>query len=520
MIGPASGFFGYAETHYKFKLPWSPLHKPWPEIFFDLPFQFVPGARPRVHLFVKDGDLYPVTLSELEFQLRHPTGRLETWIEPPPQISDRKNLQTLPYSLPYSLLPGNYQLEILFTCRNRKGVLRKSRTHNYPGLSPWPLIFRILEETLPYPPGWSAGEMHCHSDFSSDPVEFGAPLAVLQEAGWQAGLNYVLVTDHSYDFYYRRDRYMQPTDPAENFAEYQQQAMTLNQANPQFATLIPGEEVSCGNGENENVHLLTFGHKDFLPGLGDGGRRWFNNKPDLRVAAVIEKLQGTPCFAAHPQARISWFEKRIFRRGRWNTDDVLNHPGLCGLQFWNGHRGTDFREGYALWLKSIQQGRPLLPIGANDAHGDLNLNRGVKTPLFNLYQSRRHVFGKVRTLVPCSNPTLNDLQSAFRGPIATATDGPFLSLIPESGKFRIHAAASQEMGGLKQVRCFQIDSRGEKRVQSWELEGRIDWEELWSLPGGMGTAPAKSEISGKAFWRVEAETVGGGLALSSPLPHP
>ena len=30
----------YAETHFKFKLPWSLLYKPWPEILVDAPFQF------------------------------------------------------------------------------------------------------------------------------------------------------------------------------------------------------------------------------------------------------------------------------------------------------------------------------------------------------------------------------------------------------------------------------------------------------------------------------------------------
>src|SRR5690606_35553416 len=159
-----------------------------------------------------------------------------------------------------------------------------------------------------------------------------------------------------------------------------------------------------------NVHLLTFGHGEFLPGLGDGGRRWLDNRPDLQVEAVLERLQGTPAFAAHPQARIGWLARQIFRRGRWEFDDVLRHPALRGLQFWNGHRGADFRDGYALWRRAMAAGKPFLPIGANDAHGDLNLNRGVKTPLFNLYQSRKHVFGRVRTLVPCAIKARRNLQ--------------------------------------------------------------------------------------------------------------
>ena len=46
----------YAETHFKFRLPWSLLYKPWPEIIFDAPFQFVPGVEPMLWIVVRDAD--------------------------------------------------------------------------------------------------------------------------------------------------------------------------------------------------------------------------------------------------------------------------------------------------------------------------------------------------------------------------------------------------------------------------------------------------------------------------------
>ena len=52
----------YAETHFKFKLPWSLLFRPWPEIFFDAPFQFVKGSEPVIFLVIKDANLFPVEL--------------------------------------------------------------------------------------------------------------------------------------------------------------------------------------------------------------------------------------------------------------------------------------------------------------------------------------------------------------------------------------------------------------------------------------------------------------------------
>jgi hypothetical protein len=44
----------YAETHFKFKLPWSLLYRPWPEILVDAPFQFVPGVKPMLWIVVRD----------------------------------------------------------------------------------------------------------------------------------------------------------------------------------------------------------------------------------------------------------------------------------------------------------------------------------------------------------------------------------------------------------------------------------------------------------------------------------
>mgnify|MGYP007022139743 CR=1 FL=1 len=60
----------YAETHFKFKLPWSLLYKPWPEIIFDAPFQFVPGIEPYLWIVVRDADHFPTTIKSAEIVLK------------------------------------------------------------------------------------------------------------------------------------------------------------------------------------------------------------------------------------------------------------------------------------------------------------------------------------------------------------------------------------------------------------------------------------------------------------------
>jgi hypothetical protein len=54
----------YAETHFKFKLPWSLLFRPWPEIIFDMAFQAVPGETPVLWIVLRDANRFPVTLEQ------------------------------------------------------------------------------------------------------------------------------------------------------------------------------------------------------------------------------------------------------------------------------------------------------------------------------------------------------------------------------------------------------------------------------------------------------------------------
>ena len=511
-----SSIFSYAETHYKFNLPWSPLHKPWPEIFLDAPHQLLPGKDLTVWLLVKDADLYPVRVRSVVLRLWDETGAVDT-LSPDlgaSGVACAGNLQHVAFPLPRAVLErfqGVLRVSGRITVENRRGVSRVLENHNLPGLATFPLEVRLLGAPLPYPITWRAGEMHCHSEFSSDPVEFGAPLALMQQTAEAVGLDFVLCTDHSYDFNYRRDRYLEETDPVANFAAYRAQAEALNRAHPERPTIVPGEEVSCGNSRGENVHLLTFGHPDFLPGLGDGGRRGFRNRPTLSIGEVLERLGDTPSFAAHPKARIGWLERMIFRRGTWQAED-LTHPtpagplAVRGLQFWNGNLGADYQAGKAFWVDRLLAGQVYLPIGANDAHGDFNRSTGVKFPLVSLKQGRGHVFGRVRTLVPAPGRDVDTLREAFRprrGPAVgddcdrcVCTDGPFADLaleaFPTDGhQLRVAAYSTADFGALRSVHLYGAarGDRTERLLQAWTFEGAqgpFHLEELLPVPLARG----------------------------------
>jgi hypothetical protein len=508
------------------------LHKRWPEVFLDAPHQLLPGKELTVWLLVKDADLYPIKIHSVQFQIWDDFGGTATQDFEPDRVCIG-NLQHLSFPLPQlqsGNLRGLVRINGTITVERVKSKVGKgskavgeTRTfvnHNLPGLISTPLEVLRLKSPLPYPPGWRAGEMHCHSEYSSDPVEFGAPLDLMQQTADAIGLDFVLCTDHSYDFHYCRDRFLEACDPHANFADYRAQAEALNQAHPERPTLVPGEEVSCGNSRGENVHLLTFGHPGFLPGLGDGGRRGLRNRPDLTVAETLELLGDTPAFAAHPKAHIGWLERQIFRRGQWREEDLAIGAArpVGGLQFWNGNLGPDYVDGKAFWIEQLLKGHNLLPIGANDAHGDFNRNTGVKLPLVSLKQGRSHVFGRVRTVVPSGDRDADALRAAFRGTGGNikclCTDGPFADLSPvvdssEDGGFRVTAVSTPDYGTLHSVTVYGA-ARGEtseRVLADWrfntEEEGPLQIEQRLPAPFSSG------------YLRLEAITRTGRRAMTA-----
>ena len=499
----------YAETHYKFKLPWSPLYRRWPEMFVDGPSFCVPGVKPVFYLVVKDGDLFPVRIREVEIAFQDGISiRKQSLLL---DLRPKDNLIFHPLPLDFSGANGQLTLNFRIRAERSGGRMQSFLNGNFPGIAPTPLRIRFLREALPYPEGWHAGELHCHSEYSNDPVEYGAPLRVLQEAGTALGMGYVVCTDHSYDFYYHRHRYMQRIDPEPNFREYRKEALALNSARPDACLVIPGEEVSCANHMGENVHLLVAGHPDFIPGLGDGGRRWLNNRPDLTIGEVLERAAGVPCFAAHPRSRIGWMERLVFRRGMWHERDVKppgSSLGVDGLQFWNGHRGRDYTDGRAFWVARLLSGQRLSPIGANDAHGDLNRCIGVRTPLWSLYQNQNHIYGHVRTVVGTRSRTLEDIQAGLAGGRVCCTDGPFLDLEWTGSSCHLRARSSVDYGPLARLTVW-AGRKGESRetpiqTWSWETKGPMEVREAVVLPSGSG------------YVRAEVSTAERRFALSAP----
>ncbi len=531
----------YAETHFKFRLPWSLLYRPWPEILADAPFQFVPGEEPTLWIVVRDAHRFPTLIEKMEIQM---AGAESKTIDL--QIRATEQFGFYPVKIG-TLAPGRYEICCRFFARRLDPAsgsttdnVKTFNRWNYPGLRPAPLKFHVLAENPPKAPGYAAGETHCHTHYSADHVEHGAAPKVLQQAAKAVGLDFVSCTDHAYDFAYTTEDYTKEAEsPMPRFQKLRDEIRQLN-GNSSMPFMIAGEEVSAGNSKGENVHVTVLGPETYLPGLGDCGRNWLENRPTLRIPKLME-MTTAHCFAAHPFQQMGLLEKWIFRRGYWKSKDLnldASHT-IRGIQFWNGSRDEGFKLGREFWIEQLGKGNYLLPIGGNDAHGDLNDTTAVSTPLFSLKHSQSHIFGKVRTVVKLDERrnirhsglcpvvdvipygetkdervSLDTLNAAFAGDNCYITDGPALwwerDIVHGIKSIVFHARNTSDFGGgFRYIRIY-----GRKRLPNGKLarEEDVRMESLVAAPSSTDIAVS---LDNYAYLRAECESASGHFALTS-----
>ena len=547
----------YAETHFKFRLPWSLLYRPWPEIIFDMPFQAVPGIEPTMWIVVRDADRFPVTLESAEIEIACHDGDITLTEKRTVALDIAADRPFAFYPVPLAdLKPGKYTITPRVTVKKKnanegdKNARRTFTRWNLPGLKPAPLRLQVLAEKPPQAPGYAAGEMHCHTHYSRDHVEFGATPAVLQQAAASVGLDFACCTDHAYDFAFTDEDYTKEArSPAPRFQALRDEIAALPQGEG-HPLLLAGEEVSAGNSKGENVHVTVFAPDSYLPGLGDCGRYWLENKPTRSVAQILQDTTAH-CFAAHPFQQMGIVEKFVFRRGYWAVKDLhADKPhAIRGLQFWNGIRDEGFKLGREFWIAELGKGNFILPIGGNDAHGDLNDTTAVSTPLFSLKHTRDHVFGRVRTVVKLDCPAIpnchpreggrtalsalalsahghqgGDLQAdtltqeklntALAGDNCYITDGPALwwerSVVHGNPAIVFHARNTADFGGaFRYIRIF-----GRRYTSNGKLTPN---EEV--CKESLVAAPASTDIAvytdNYAYLRAECESATGKFALTS-----
>lgn len=517
----------YAEIHYRFKFIPSRLFYRQPEIVADAPHRLEPGQPLPVLLLIKDAHRFPLILQQVNvtvsfaqqkiaaFSLLHTDERIDApwwWKVFNIDIQDdwRGRMAQVNVEIIYKI-----NQKFLRCCND-----------NYIGTSHAPLQVYFANAALPVLPNFRHGELHCHTDATSDQVEFGAPVEAMTTLATAQGLSFFAATDHSYDLDDLPENYLKNDPALRKWRALLERIKQQNEENKNFV-IIPGEEVSAGNARGRNVHFLIFNNAKFLPGSGDSAERWLRTTPELSIAKILAQLEDEAlAFAAHPEVPAPALEWLLLRRGQWEWPDY-QHERLNGLQIWNGAL-TGMHEGLARWRELLLRGKKIFVIAGNDAHGNFNRFRQVEIPHLKMREQHRHLFGRTRTAVLLDEPlSLASLMAALRRGRACITTGPLLDLqiVCESGRrarlgetvnepprrINIEAVSSAEFGALARVTVWLGDLQNQTERILFETEN-------FNAPFQFSHALTLALPAGKFYLRGETRSAGSAFLPEPALP--
>ena len=154
----------------------------------------------------------------------------------------------------------------------------------------WPnqdFYLRIHVNALPLPqiPNWYRGDVHYHSGFTDNPAERGYPLDVTKQAALQAGMAWLLLTDHSTDL--SPERYKAELDAVKKYRDG-------------HLMFIRGEEMTLASGQDS---MMTTVHMVVAPSPDDPDKGFPD--PANADSAVVMTGDGSLSSAALPIKRRS-----------------------------------------------------------------------------------------------------------------------------------------------------------------------------------------------------------------------
>jgi hypothetical protein len=401
----------------------------------------------------------------------------------------------------------------------------------------WPsqnfyLRVRLNAPPLPALPNWYRGDVHYHSGYTDNAAERGYPLSVTRQAALAAGLNWMVLSDHSTDL------------SEEDYARELQEVRTYRDGRFVF---IRGEEVTVSSNkptDQATVHMVALPSPDdpdrgfpvstggassvIMTGDGSPG----SSPAPLKEALARIAAAGGFVYAAHPFDPIS----PLLKGGAWDlaldflaADGKQLQPPLVGLEPWN--RATtmtadDARDPYCLHLeadpsacfqpdkeanqyarleKGIELGwRPLLLEGlktngdsapqkvflaaGSDAHGDFNFEATMDAldflskPLRGISgYAEDNAMGKLSTVVYCPSGMGRrgeNVLLALREGRSVLSNGPLLIAgfdVKSSGSLDDDAAigiggrTSFSAGNLPPLQLKWVSSREFGPVESLRL---------------------------------------------------
>ncbi len=372
--------------------------------------------------------------------------------------------------------------------------------------------------------GWYQGDVHWHSGITDSNYlvyqEFGTPLAIMRELAGSMGLDWITITDHSFDIDDGG-----AGDVFRPLVDYQAPATLYEwsdlESDPAFGFadgfgFIGGEEISI-NSENiayqgwlHQHHMLAYGFDSTDPYVvaGRGASvdlsNWNLGTEELvSLDYVFEGPNGVEdlalfTYVAHPTSG------DLVMAAPW-TDTIVNEAlryegggstALRGFEFWNGGNDSSGRdESLQLWEDILAD--MMQPGDAKDQEFHWYLSGGSDDHL-SYYLKDNSRTGDVRTVAYA--PSFSEtgiLDSMFDGR-AFVTNGPWLSM-------------GVDTNGDDDVMDFGVDTMlGEHLVVTDPTMGVLsfDWPDQSAMPWG---EPSYTDIK---LWHYNSDGIPNEVALS------
>ncbi|MFP4416261.1 MAG: hypothetical protein ACLFSB_03225 [Chitinispirillaceae bacterium] len=466
--------FLYAETHFRFFRGFpSLLYRHQPEIIFDLPRRIETGSKLPVMLLLNDIDKFPAEVTEINIsatrkgqsKIIFSTSSPRNFIIDHPLAFQSTvflfYVDTTQY--PAGDLSINATAQVKIKGRNHLII-----NDNTPTSSKYAYTCSICDDPLPGAHYCSFGDVHVHSQYSQSHVEFGPPVSIIALFAKEYGLDFVGITDHSYDLCCAMKNYLK-IDP--NLSRWHDQKKNIASLHNTF-TILGGEEISALNGRNRVVHLGGLGLHEYIPGSLDGARHNRGRQKSLHVCEAVGGIRSQRgiSFAAHPGSKAGILQRFFLKRGNWQLSDIPDQ--LDAFQVVNSGFSKSWYIGRNLWIRALLNGRRLALLAGNDAHGDFNRYRAIGTPFISVHESfdrylcfaRTGIYGK-----PTDQP---GILQGIRDGKTFVTTGPFLTISSSDriedtviGSFsqatilHVIGQSSKEFGYPVALRVFRGDLR-------------------------------------------------------------
>ncbi len=450
--------FLYAETHYRFRYFFSFLRKKEPEIIADAPHRIEPNQHLPILILVKDAYQFPIRLNKITVVILKGKKKLieKELLSTPVELNDKIFWRV--YKVPLEGISGSIACDVIFDINNGKKQLFYYND-NHRTSSHQPLKIFAAPSPLPRFKHLHFGECHSHSSYTDDHVEFGAPLKASARLGRALGLSFFCATDHSYDLDDSIDGYLVNDTNLPKWQNLQKEVDKQNDENHDFI-IVRGEEVTCRNYKNKNIHLLLLGNRKFFYGSGDGAEKWLKTHSENSINDILNNVEPSVLsFAAHPKERVSPLQRFLLRRGNWHKQDFA-HTKLSGIQFVNGQLNDGFWQGYRQWIEALLEGKRMYIIAGNDAHGNFNRFRQIGIPFLKIREAEYQLFGKMRTGVYIKSLSEESILQAIRLGKAIVTDGPAVNMYIGSQEYKI-SSIGETIAGNKHSVLLEICSSNE-----------------------------------------------------------